>query len=120
MPNFLSNKVGPLPTWGWAAAGIGVVVFVKWRQNKSASAASTNTLPVQSLNPDYGPTGWPGQGSIAGPPPISAVSQVAQTNSQSGGGTSTGTAAPSGGVNLGATRVLLPSGQPGFQQPRVV
>ena len=65
MPSFLTNKIGPLPTWGWMLAGLGLVVAVTLRRRNAQGAT---ILPTQSLNPDYG-TGWPGQGSL-GPPPL--------------------------------------------------
>ena len=37
--NFLTRKVGPLPAWGWAAAGAGV--YLIWRLRKSQAASST-------------------------------------------------------------------------------
>lgn len=79
--DFLTRRIGPLPVVAWVGLGLVVVVWVRARQNKAPAQ-----LPSQSLNPDYGPGGWPGQGSL-GSIPMSAISQTAfqpPTTQQSG------------------------------------
>ena len=97
MPSFLTNKIGPLPTWGWMLAGLGLVVAVTLRRR---NAQGSTTLPTQSLNPDYGPGGWPGQGSLGAAPPLSALSQVSGTAFQDqSGGSGTGSSSSSSALN---------------------
>lgn len=107
MPN-ISAKVGPLPVWGWAALGLVVAVWVRHRQKAAQTATQ---LPTQSLNPDYGPGGWPGQGSL-GAIPFSAASTTAfQPPTTS----STSSAAGKSSATLGPTtplQILANSGQP--------
>ena len=62
MPAFLTNKVGPLPTWAWMLAGVGVIIFVKMRQ--SASAAPPVVPVGPPLPQDY--YGGGGAGLIGG------------------------------------------------------
>lgn len=87
----LSAKVGPLPVWGWASLALVAAWWVRSRQKAAAAQ-----LPVQSLNKDYGPGGWPGQGYL-GPIPISAISATAfqpPTTQGAGYGTMPGTSTP--------------------------
>ena len=51
--NVLTQKLGPLPGWAWAAIAIGVVVVYRLRKNAAAAAASTTaatpaTTPVDT------------------------------------------------------------------------
>lgn len=41
---FLTNKIGPLPTWGWMGLTLGGALAVStWRKNKAQANAGTNT-----------------------------------------------------------------------------
>lgn len=41
MPNILTEKVGPLPGWGWGVAGIGgAYLIVRWRAKKAAASGA--------------------------------------------------------------------------------
>lgn len=96
MPTFLSERVGPFPTWLWIALGTGLVVLVRARQ---AKAAQSNVIAGGELSPEYAP-GYPGNDAlgvgalISGPPPIGAVSQVAGTSTSSPGNAPTGGRTP--------------------------
>ena len=41
--SFLTRKIGPLPAWGWAAAGAGIYLVYRLRKQSSSSASSTTT-----------------------------------------------------------------------------
>ena len=77
-----------------ALVALAGVAFFLWK--KASSAPASTTLPTQSLNPDYGPGGWPGQGSLGAAPPLSALSQVSGTAFQDqSGGSGTGSSSNS-------------------------
>jgi hypothetical protein len=43
MPGLLTNKLGPLPTWGWL--GIGFVAYYLYEKNKAGSSAPASGTP---------------------------------------------------------------------------
>lgn len=85
--NFLTRKLGPLPTWAWlgmAAGGIGLVILAR-RNSKSSTASG---LP--SAVPEPGPQGPPGRPGPPGPPgfgtsprpiPLPVTTRIAPTQS---------------------------------------
>ena len=88
MANFLTNKIGDIPVWGWglaAAGGIGIALFIRSRSQQAiptgTQASNTslgNVLPDQStiagqvsnpspspyINPGGAPTVPPGPGYV--------------------------------------------------------
>jgi hypothetical protein len=56
VPDFLTRKLGPLPTWGWAAIAVGG--FVVYRYLKNRQAASTSATPTSAQYSSTVPTNW--------------------------------------------------------------
>lgn len=69
MPNFITEKIGPLPAWGWVIAG-GAAMFFFFR--KSSQPGSQGIQYVLSYVPQSGAGGGTtaGGGSSSPPPPV--------------------------------------------------
>lgn len=81
MANILTNKLGPLPTWGWAALGVGGFVLFRYLRSRSAAnpnAGGVGQIPISSPNLDV-----TGLGDFNLPTSSLPVSAMATT---SGGG----------------------------------
>lgn len=67
----LSKRLGPLPVWGWAVAGV-VLLFVAYRLYEARQSSAANatagglTSPDDSLSSPSGDTGASGSGSGGG------------------------------------------------------
>ena len=74
MPEFLTRRIGPLPTWSYMVLGAIAFDWVRSRQAQS----SAQTAPL-NVNPDYGTAGFAGQGALSPDSllPISAASNTA-------------------------------------------
>ena len=85
MPEFLTRRIGPLPTWSYMV--LGAIAFVWVRSRQAQSSAQTAPLDV---NPDYGTAGFAGQGALSPDSllPISAASNTAFQPPPSSGGSS--------------------------------
>ena len=86
MPEFLTRRIGPLPTWSYMVLGAIAFVWVRSRQAQS----SAQVAPL-NVNPDYGTAGFAGQGALSPDSllPISAASTTAfQPPANSGGSSS--------------------------------
>lgn len=69
--DLLTKKLGPLPTWGWMAAGLGLVLlWRKYESDKSAKAAALNG------------TTTPTAGYLSGHLPSNIQPQFTQVNEQ--------------------------------------
>ena len=92
MPEFLTRRIGPLPTWSYMVLGAIAFVWVRSRQAQS----SAQVAPL-NVNPDYGTAGFAGQGALSPDAllPISAASNTAFAPPASSGGSSSA-AAPYG------------------------
>lgn len=44
----LTKKIGPLPTWGWVAAGVGMGVLFLYLKNKNAASNTASTTGVNN------------------------------------------------------------------------
>jgi hypothetical protein len=129
LPEWITRKVGPLPVWGWAAAGAGGLFAIRWYLSHKAAAGqptSGTAVPIGGSPFDYGSLGDSG-----GLVPTSSIPTTAQTatntgdpNASSGGGgtsaTSTNTApagSPTGSGPGGQSRINLTSPPPNFYTP---
>ena len=85
MPEFLTRRIGPLPTWSYMVLGAIAFVWVRSRQAQS----SAQVAPL-NVNPDYGTAGFAGQGALSPDAllPISAASNTAFAPPASSGGSS--------------------------------
>ena len=85
MPEFLTRRIGPLPTWSYMVLGAIAFVWVRSRQAQS----SAQVAPL-NVNPDYGTAGFAGQGALSPDSllPISAASNTAFQPPPSSGGSS--------------------------------
>ena len=59
MPEFLTRRIGPLPTWSYMV--LGAIAFVWVRSRQAQSSAQTAPLDV---NPDYGTAGLTSSGAV--------------------------------------------------------
>lgn len=50
------GKIGPLPIWGWALVGVGLLGFFWWQRSHSGPGSSTATGNASNLPPDTGVT----------------------------------------------------------------
>ena len=68
--NFLTRKLGPLPTWAWAGLAVGGFLYWRKRQAAAAAAAGTaaTTTPATGLPTTnaQAPTGYGYQGPGVG------------------------------------------------------
>jgi len=85
VPEFLTRRIGPLPTWSYMVLGAIAFVWVRSRQAQS----SAQVAPL-NVNPDYGTAGFAGQGALSPDSllPISAASNTAFQPPPSSGGSS--------------------------------
>lgn len=67
--DFVTRKYGPLPGWGWAAAGAGV--FLVYRLRKQSAAASTQAA---SSAGGVAPSGYTSGGGYGSPEPTASLS----------------------------------------------
>ena len=67
--DFLTKKYGPLPGWGWAAAGAGV--FLVYRLRKNSQAASTQAATSSG---GVAPSGYTAPGGYGSPEPTASLS----------------------------------------------
>ena len=114
MPEWLTRKMGPLPTWGWAAVVVGGVLVWRWYQARQAASAATSATPTSAnvtatVPSDYTeptaslttPSGFSYSGPLSGlgaSLPYGALSQTSGGNAppQVGALTGLGYAPPSG------------------------
>lgn len=119
MPEFLTRKLGPLPTWGWAAVAVGGFVvyrFIKNRQSATTSATPTSaqyaaTVPSNFAEPTA-TVSTPGGFSYSGPlsgltsGPIGALLSSIPTGAVSS--TNGSTSGPTNPPSVASTASSLP------------
>lgn len=110
--NFLTRKLGPLPAWGWAAAGAGVYLVYRLRKSQSAastSSSTTGTAGSGNYGSDYqeptasytNPSGFSYSGPASGltNPTIAGLLSPSPAFANVPGSPSSGTSAPATSSN---------------------
>lgn len=54
--NFLTNRIGPLPMWGWLVVAVGSFVLYRYLKNRNSNSTAGVTLPTGTLLDGSGAT----------------------------------------------------------------
>lgn len=115
---FLTRKIGPLPTWAWGALAVGT--FVAYRLHKRAKAPPPpGQIPVALGDQSVLPNGAGFNLPISSALPVSAIPQTnggTSTNSTGGGGIAADTI-PGATALAAGTSSSGPSGQKNGNTP---
>ena len=106
MPEWLTRKIGPLPTWGWAAVVVGGVLVWRWYQARQAASAATSATPTTAnvsatVPSDYTeptaslttPSGFSYSGPLSGLGALIPTGALSSTNGSTSGATNPPTVA---------------------------